>query len=74
MSIDSDQENKNPVFGDPEVNKIKRQRNKLQKENEEFRKQINSSKMKLFERKESAKALLIVVASLTVLVYLVWFR
>jgi regulator of replication initiation timing len=74
MSAECGDEDKNPVFGNPEVNKIKRERNKLQRENEELRKRINSSKIKRYERKETAKALLILVACLSVLAYQVWFR
>ncbi|VVT24292.1 hypothetical protein MARINON1_50866 [Marinobacter salarius] len=74
MSAEHGDENKNPVFGNPEVNRVKRERNELQRENEELRRQIGSSKMKRYERKETIKALLILMACLSVLAYFVWFR
>jgi|AntRauTorckE5430_2_1112549.scaffolds.fasta_scaffold42325_1 FtsZ-binding cell division protein ZapB len=74
MSAERSDEDKNPVFGNPEVNKIKRERNNLQRENEKLKKRINFSKTERYERKETAKALLILMACLSTIAYQVWFR
>ena len=74
MSAEHGDEKKYPVFGNPEVNRVKRERTELQRENQELRRQISSSKMKRYEHKETIKTLLILMACLSVLAYFFWFR
>jgi hypothetical protein len=65
---------KEGVFGNPEVNAVKRDNNRLKAEIDSLKKEKNSKKMKEYERANFLKAVALLAICLGCLVYVLWLR